>query len=117
MLFLPLEDLGGGPVPGTVPADSVPDITVNDMWGWTDPLTGMEYALVGRTDGMAFISLEDPERPVYVGQLLRTNGAPVSHWHDVKVYADHAFIVADGAEQHSVQVFDLRQLRDVQSPP
>ena len=72
---------------------------------------------MGRTDGMAFISLEDPERPVYLGQLLRTNGAPVSIWRDVKVYADHAFIVADGAGDHGVQVFDLRQLRDVQGPP
>ena len=115
--FLPLEDLGGGTVPGTVPADGVPDITVNDMWGWTDPLTGIEYALVGRTDGMAFISLEDPERPVYLGQLPRTRLAPVSVWRDVKVYADHAFVVAGAAGQHGVQVFDLRRLRDVQSPP
>ena len=22
---------------------------LNDVWGWTDPLTGTEYALVGRT--------------------------------------------------------------------
>jgi len=115
--LLPVEDLGGGPVPGVNPADSVPDITVNDLWGWTDPQTGVEYALVGRTDGMAFVSLADPENPVYVGQLFRTNGAPVSKWRDVKVYADHAFIVADRASNHGVQIFDLRQLRGVQSTP
>ncbi len=115
--FLPVEGLGGGPVPGANPADSIPDITVNDLWGWTDPQSGIEYALVGRTDGMAFVSLEDPENPVYVGQLFRTNGAPVSAWRDVKVYADHAFIVADRASNHGVQIFDLRQLRGVRSPP
>ena len=92
-------------------------IMVNDIWGWTDPLTGIEYALVGRMDGMAFISLEDPARPVYVGQLLRPHLASVSAWRDVKVYADHAFVVADAARQHGLQVFDLRQLRDVAEPP
>jgi len=112
--FLPVVDLGGGPVGGAGPADP---ISLNDLWGWTDPLTGIEYALVGRTDGMAFVSLEDPENPVYLGQLLRTNGAPVSVWRDVKVYADHAFIVADRASNHGVQIFDLRRLRNVQNPP
>jgi choice-of-anchor B domain-containing protein len=115
--FLPVEDLGGGPVPGAAPSDSIADITLNDIWGWTDLVTGIEYALVGRTDGMAFVSLEDPENPMYVGELLRTNGAPVSTWRDVKVYADHAFIVADRASNHGVQVFDLRQLRNVQNAP
>ena len=115
--FLPLKDLGGGPIPGTVPADSVPDISVNDLWGWTDPLTGIEYALVGRTDGMAFVSLEDPERPVDLGQLLRTVGSPISIWRDVKVYQNHAFIVADRTDFHGVQVFDLSQLRNVANPP
>ena len=115
--FIPLQILGGGPVPGALPLDSIPDITVNDLWGWTDPLTGIEYALVGRTDGIAFVSLEDPERPVYLGQLFRTSGTPVSVWRDVKVYADHAFIVADRASDHGVQIFDLRQLRNVQVPP
>ena len=115
--FLPVEDVGGGSVPGAIPADTIPDITLNDLWGWTDPQTGIEYALVGRTDGLAFVSLEDPENPVYVGQLLRTHGSPTSTWRDVKVYHDHAFIVADRAFDHGVQIFDLRQLRDVENTP
>ena len=104
--FFPLADLGGAA-----------SVTLNDMWGWTDPQTGIEYALVGRTDGLAVVSLGDPERPVYVGELPKTPGAQASPWRDVKVYADHAFIVADGAGQHGMQVFDLRQLRDASSGP
>jgi len=30
----------------------------------------------------------------------------------MKVYKDHVFIVADGAEQHGMQVFDMTRLRD-----
>jgi hypothetical protein len=33
------------------------------------------------------------------------------------VYQDHAFIVADGAGPHGLQVFDLTRLRNVMNPP
>ena len=90
---------------------------VNDVWGWTDPATGNEWALVGHSSGTAFISLADPERPVYVGVLPMTSGATASNWRDIKVYRNHAFIVADNAGAHGMQVFDLTQLRNLQDPP
>src|SRR6056297_1278558 len=30
-------------------------VAFNDIWGWTDPQTGKEYALVGRVDGTSFV--------------------------------------------------------------
>ena len=90
-------------------------IQVNDVWGWEDPETGREYALVGRTDGTSFIDLTDPSMPRYLGNLPKTATANQSLWRDIKVYKDHAFVVADGAGAHHVQIFDLRQLRDVGS--
>jgi len=82
--------------------------TANDLWGWVDPQTGIEYALVGLADGTAFVSLEDPRHPRFLGKLpTRTVTVP---WRDIKTYRDHAFIVADGAD-HGMQVFDLTQLR------
>ena len=30
--------------------------TVSDMWGWTDPATGQEWALITTGIGMAFVS-------------------------------------------------------------
>ena len=36
---------------------------------------------------------------------------------DLKVYHDHTYVVADAAGQHGVQIFDLRQLRDVSGEP
>ena len=89
----------------------------NDVWGWTDPGTGTEWALVGHSQGTAFISLKDPERPVHTGFLPLTDGASASIWRDIKVYGNHAFIVADGAGEHGMQVFDLAQLRSVSNPP
>lgn len=86
---------------------------MTDIWGWEDPETGVEYVLQGREDGVAFIDIRDPYNPVYVGQMMKTEGSPGSGWRDVKVYKDHAFVVADGAGEHGVQIFDLRQLRDV----
>jgi choice-of-anchor B domain-containing protein len=97
---LPHTDIGGG--------------TGNDIWGWTDPLTGREYALVGRSSGTAFVDITAPAEPVYVGNLpTRTED---STWRGIKVFGNHAFIVSE-ALNHGMQVFDLAQLRDVAAPP
>ncbi|WP_420636415.1 choice-of-anchor B family protein [Candidatus Palauibacter sp.] len=86
------------------PADDL-----NDVWGWTDPLTGTEYALVGRNDGLSIVDLSDPSDPRPVA-FLSSSTAP-SLWRDVKVYADHAYIVADAARGHGVHILDLTRLR------
>lgn len=92
-------------------------VRLNDIWGWTDPETGKEYALVGHMEAMAIVEVSNPTGPIYLGTLPRTEGSPGSTWRDIKVYRDHAFIVADGAGAHGMQVFDLRQLRDLQDIP
>ncbi|WP_419163802.1 choice-of-anchor B family protein [Candidatus Palauibacter sp.] len=104
--FLPVQSLGANR--GT---------RVNDVWGWTDPRTGREYALVGLTDQASFVDITDAENPRYVGRLPMTEGARGSVWRDIKVFQDHAFIVSDGAGEHGMQVFDLTRLRDVGSEP
>jgi choice-of-anchor B domain-containing protein len=86
-----------------------------DNWGWTDPVTGVEYALVVGSQGTAFVDLSDPEAPLLVGNLPAHNGLSTGI-RDVKVYADHAFVTAD-VFGHGMQVFDLSQLRDVVAPP
>jgi choice-of-anchor B domain-containing protein len=90
---------------------------LNDIWGWTDPTTNREYALVGRVDGTSFVDVTDPVNPRFIGDLPLTPGANPNSWRDIKVYKDHAFIVADGAGQHGMQVFDLTRLRNVANPP
>ncbi len=91
-------------------------VHLNDMWGWTDPQTKRDYALVGRTDGTAFVDVTDPLNPKYLGDLPMTQGANAAAWRDIKTYKNHAYIVADGSGHHGMQVFDLTKLRNVKSP-
>jgi choice-of-anchor B domain-containing protein len=88
-------------------------IEMNDIWGWTDPVTKREWALVGRRDGTSFVDITDPVRPIVAADLPLTEGARPNAWRDIKVYRDHAYIVADGAGQHGMQVFDLTRLRAI----
>ena len=62
--FLPREEMGAGR-----------GARLNDVWGWTDALTGREFALVGRMDGTAFVDVSDPYNPRYLGNLSRTEEA------------------------------------------
>lgn len=89
----------------------------NDVWGWTDPDTGSEYGILGHMEGAIFVDLTDPANPIVLGELPRTKGAPGSTHRDIKVYKNHAFIVADGARNHGMQIFDLTILRNVPDPP
>ena len=106
--FIPVTDLGGGR-----------GINLNDIWGWTDAETGHEWALVGRMDGTSFVDVTNPEDPIVVANLPKTPGTNSAAWRDIKVHDNHAFIVADGAGQHGMQVFDLTLLRglDISNGP
>ncbi len=86
----------------------------NDIWGWTDAQTGNEYAIFGCTDRTTFIDVTDPANPIFLGSLATHSSS--SLWRDMKVYADHAYIVSE-AVGHGMQVFDLTQLRNITNPP
>ncbi|HVM15523.1 MAG TPA: choice-of-anchor B family protein [Egibacteraceae bacterium] len=87
---------------------------ISDLWGWTDPDTGDEYVIIGKTNGVGFFRITDPADPVYLGEL--PNQALLHQiWHDIKVYANHAFIVSESTP-HGMTVFDLTRLRGVDEP-
>jgi len=90
------------------------NLSGNDSWGWTDPTTNKEYALMGLNSGVSFIDISEPTEPVVVGFL--PTATVNSDWRDVKVYNNHAFVVSE-ASNHGMQVFDLTKLRDVANPP
>src|SRR5215218_8284966 len=101
--FLPLDKMGAAGMRGS------------DMWGWTDPQTGREYALMAVSNGASFVDVTDPTGPRYLG-FLPTQSGQSSGNRDVRVYKDHAYIVADAVGPHGMQVFDLKRLRQVSSP-
>jgi choice-of-anchor B domain-containing protein len=97
-----------------VPLSTFGAASLNDVWGWQDPITAVEYALVGADTGTFFVDVSDPHAPVIVGEL--PSHTEPSSWRDIRVYADHAFVVSEAAG-HGMQVFDLSRLRAVVSPP
>ena len=110
------------------------NVSLNDIWGWSDPETSREYALVGLTDGVTFVDVTTPSEPVVVGKLLEpddnvTTRNPLmanhddedgfkeaSSWRDMKVYQNHMYVVSEQGT-YGLQVFDLTRLRDVRQAP
>ncbi|HEV7891950.1 MAG TPA: choice-of-anchor B family protein, partial [Pyrinomonadaceae bacterium] len=105
--FLPINDIDGTNAAG---------VTANDIWGWTDALTNKEYALLGLSNGVAFVDVTNPTAPVYLGNLPTHGDDPDRRlWRSLKVYRDHLYAVSE-IPNHGLQVFDLTQLRGVASP-
>jgi choice-of-anchor B domain-containing protein len=95
---LTLAEIGGGEI-------------ANDMWGWVDRRTKREYAIVGKTNGTAFVDITNPRKPRFVAHLPTQSAAGGQFWRDIKVYKDHAFVVSEHTG-HGMQVFDLERLRE-----
>jgi len=55
----------------------------NDIWGWTDPVNGNEYALVGTRQGTVFVDISQADEPIITGTLLTATDDSV--WRDIKV--------------------------------
>ncbi|MDX1659994.1 MAG: choice-of-anchor B family protein [Nitriliruptorales bacterium] len=100
--FLPLPALGQG--------------NGNDIWGWTDPETGKEYAIMGSSLATGFVDVTDPANPVFLGQLPSEVPGAFLLWRDVKVADNFAYIVSE-IDGHGMQVFDLTKLRDATGSP
>ena len=99
--FMSLREMGGG------------EALLNDIWGWTDPLTGQEIAIVGRENGVSFIDVSDGLNPVFLA-FLPDHSQSSSDWRDAKVYQHHVFIVSEVSNAGAgLQIYDLRELRDI----
>jgi len=99
--YMPLANIGGGE-------------NTNDIWGWVSPNTGKEYALVGCSNGTAFVDISTPTSPIYLG-LLPTHSTN-SLWRDVETYNNYCFVGSE-AQGHGLQIMDLLQLDNVTNPP
>jgi choice-of-anchor B domain-containing protein len=84
---------------------------IADVWGWVDPETDKEYAILGTTGGVQFIDVTKPNEPVYLGRIPLK--APVI-WQEIEILNDHAYIVCD-LDPCGLQIFDLKRLGGVEA--
>jgi choice-of-anchor B domain-containing protein len=97
-----------------VTPESIGGATTNEVWGWTDPLDGKEYVLLGTSTGVSFYDIEIPTAPVYLGRLPTHTFNSI--WRTLRTYNNYVFVGSE-ASGHGLQVFDLTRLRDVANPP
>lgn len=86
----------------------------NDIWGHVDLNSGIEYAIMGFSDGIRVYSLADPTNPTLVGHVAGTN----TTWRDIKVlqyydetlnaYQAYAYVTAEA--NTGVQIINLNNL-------
>jgi len=81
------------------------------LWGWTDPQTQREYAIMGRTTGTSFIDVTNPQSPLVVANLAPSSPTATSLWREPKVVGNYAYIGVDGVN-HGIQAVDLTLLRN-----
>ena len=84
---------------------------LGDLWGWTDPETGREYALVTGTR-MAFVDVTDPNAPRPLGAVDMPGGYGSR---DLKVHGHHVYSGQHGPT--GITVFDLHRLRGLSADP
>lgn len=77
----------------------------NDIWGYADATTGIEYAIVGLNNGTSVVSLADPANPVQVGFVP---GA-TSIWRDIKTWGQYAYVTTDVGTD-GLTIIDLSNL-------
>jgi choice-of-anchor B domain-containing protein len=87
----------------------------SNLWGYTDPDDGNEYAIIGLSNGTAVVQVTNPIKPRVVG-IVR---AKDSDWREVKVYSvfnsttrkwDAYAYVSTEAQNGGLQVIDLSAL-------
>ena len=90
---------------------------LSDIWGWTSPDSGDEYAIVGSTSGVAFVRVTDPTAPEFLGLVPTTNPDTLRNfWWDIKTYNNHAYWTTE-VNNAGVTIFDLTRLDGLSAAP
>lgn len=81
------------------------------VWGYVAP-NGREYAILGCSDGTAFIDVTDSASISEVGFVPSTNPSSSSNnWREMKTYSHYAYIVSE-VNNSGIQIVDLQYLPD-----
>ncbi|MCC7501040.1 MAG: choice-of-anchor B family protein, partial [Flavobacteriales bacterium] len=72
-------------------------VNTADLWGWTDPLNGKEYAIIGMRNGTAFIDITNAAAPVRIGNLPSHITGSNTLWRDVDVSGNWCYVGSETA--------------------
>jgi len=108
-LALALSALAAPPVGAAQPNTNLIELAhvdaytqYNDCWGYRDPNTGNEYAILGTTTGTSILNITDPFNPYETGFIPGVT----STWRDVETYGDNLYAGTEGSGG-GLQVIDL----------
>ena len=68
-----------------------PNTEGSDIWGWVDPVSLDEYALVGLNDGFSCVNVSSPSNPIEEFYIPDIN----STWRDIKTWGNYAYVTTE----------------------
>ncbi len=79
----------------------------NGCWGWKQPITNREYAIVGSSIGSYFIDITNPVTPTVSAFVAGKQGCT---WREIKTYQNYCYVVSDDGSPNTFQIIDMAQL-------
>jgi choice-of-anchor B domain-containing protein len=89
---------------------SYPGKQLSNIGGYVDSL-GNEYALVGHSEGLSIVNVQDPDNPFIVQEIP----GPNSIWREVKTWQKYAYVTTEGGSQ-GLTIVDLTNLPGTNIP-
>jgi choice-of-anchor B domain-containing protein len=78
----------------------------SSIWGYVDPPTGKEYAILGSTLGTHIVDCTDPTNPIGRGRIDSANpGDSANAWREMKTYGRYCYSVSEA--HGGMQIIDL----------
>jgi hypothetical protein len=81
-----------------------PGKQLSNIGGYVDSL-GNEYALVGHSEGLSIVNVQDPDNPFIVQEIP----GPNSIWREVKTWQKYAYVTTEGGSG-GLTIVDLSNL-------
>ncbi len=82
-----------------------PGTAYSDIWGYRDPATGREYALLSSIEGTHVIDCTNPAAPALQATVPPVAPGPLNLWRDIKTLGSYAYVVSEA--HGGIQIIDL----------
>ncbi len=77
-------------------------------WGYSQPGTGREYAILGSKNGTYWVDVTNPLTPTVAAYVAGTSSNGT--WRELKTYGDYCYVISDDGGSTGFQVFDMSTL-------